>query len=89
MAIDDWDGRDDWSRHENRLWANMAEDNFADDRMAQTLYHAAFFEFGESPDQTNAIRDAFRGYMAEYYDVDVNEAFDYNAWRELYASGAV
>lgn len=84
MPIDDWEPRDDWSSRENNMWADMATENFADDPWAQYLYDQSFFTFGETPEETNRFRDAFEQYLDTYYGIDLDEVFDWEAWREAY-----
>lgn len=83
--MDEWEGRDDWSRFENQLWEDMAEGtDFLNDPYLQALYEASFFEFGQSPGATATIRDALYVYMENEYNVNFDDIFDWEAWREAY-----
>lgn len=74
---------DDFSSAEDALWFDAFGEGFEDSH-AQALYHAAYFEMEYSGDALQAIRDELKDYLQEYYDIDFDEVFDWEAWREAY-----
>lgn len=80
-----------FSPAEEALWDDvMAGINYTTDATAEALYHAAFFDFeGDyTSDERHAIQEAFYDYMSEYYDIDWQEEFDWEAYRESYGEVA-
>lgn len=78
-----------WSETEKDLWQDAFESVGAfDDRYAQTLFNAGYFETDYSSDERSAIRDRLSEYLMDEYGVDFDDVFDWEAWREAYGEGA-
>lgn len=73
-----------WSDGEKQLWEDFDSAGAFDDQHAQALFHAAYFDTGQSPDDRAAIRDALEQYLMDTYGIEFDEVFDWDAWRELY-----
>jgi len=80
-----------FSAAESALWDDvMAGVDYSYDATAEALYHAAYFDFANNYTQSerSAIQDAFHDYMLEQYDLDWDEEFDWEAYRESYGEAA-
>lgn len=74
----------DFSSAEDALWSDAFGEEFFDPT-AQALFHAAYFAPGEyEPDELSAIREQLASYLDAEYDIDFNEVFNWDAWREAY-----
>lgn len=74
----------DWSHLEKELYQDAFGETFYSDRVAEALYHEAFFNFDMREGEVSAIRDNLRGYLMDEYGVDFDEVFDWAIWREAY-----
>ena len=54
------------------------------DRMAQAVFHEAFFEFTYDNDQREALQGYLEDYLWDEYEVDFSELFDWEGYREWY-----
>lgn len=92
--IPDWAESLHWSQSEYDMFESAALGDAYDDRLLQTLYHEAFFNFDNSgvPFGNTTIMEAFReelrAYVEREYGIDWDEHFDWDAWREAYAEAA-
>lgn len=69
------------------MWSDAFEPVGAfDDRVAQALFNEGYFNFDITTSERSAIRDALHDYMIDTYDVDFDEIFDWQAWREAYGT---
>lgn len=86
------DGRwwipEQFSRTEGMLWDDFAIKSVYNDPVAQALFHSAYFDQSVSQDDRAAIRDALNDYMADEYNIEFQEVFDWDTWRENYEGGA-
>lgn len=73
---------------ENELWQGMIEQRpeMLGDRMLETLFHDSFFAQDVSSDIRALERDAFAHYIYDEYDLSIDDAIDWDAWREWYES---
>jgi hypothetical protein len=89
MAYDDFEnefvGR--FSHTESYLWQDAFGETFRD-QTAEALFHAAYFDQDYTTDERVQVRRALQEYMAEEYDIDFDEQFDWEAWRESYGQAA-
>jgi hypothetical protein len=76
-----------WSATEDLLWNDAFGSQF-NDQTAQALYHAAYFDQDYSTDERVQIRQAFADYLADEYDIDFDDVFDWETWRESYGVAA-
>lgn len=77
-----------WSDTENILWQDAFGSEF-NDPVAQAMYHSAYFEPGTwDSSQVSAIREALADYLSDTYDLEFDEVFDWEAWRESYGNAA-
>ena len=80
---DEW-GTEAWSDRQVDLWGDIVEFGVTSDGVAESLFHAAYFEFDRSTDEINAIRDTLDQYLMDEYGIDFDAAFDWEAYREMY-----
>lgn len=76
-----------FGKHEYELWHDFAGgmDEVYYDQNAQILFHEAMFNFGAwTDDQREAIQDMMHDYFVEEYDIDFDEYFDWEGYREWY-----
>jgi hypothetical protein len=82
---------DDFASHfsatEDFLW-NDAFGNEFQDTTAQALFHAAYFDQDYTTSERVAIREALAEYLEDEYDIDFDDVFDWEAWRESYGEAA-
>lgn len=78
-------GGEDWFEStEGRLWEDLVGDlpDALDDRLAQALYHEAYYDHDIlTPDRVGA-REALEEFMFDEYGIDFLAEFDWDAWRE-------
>lgn len=74
-----------WSERETDMWERFNSYNVTDDRVAQALFHEGFYNPGthEGVDKM-AIRDTLAEYLKDEYGIEFDDAFDWEAWREMY-----
>lgn len=75
---------EDWSTFEKELYQDAFGDVFYSDRMAEALYHEAFFNFNMGEGGITELRDNLRGYLMDEYGIDFDEQFDWDSWRDAY-----
>lgn len=74
-----------WSQREANLYADAFSPIGAfDDPVAQALFNEGYFNRDIPADDRSAIREALNDYMLQEYDVEFNDIFDWDAWREAY-----
>lgn len=88
MARDDFEDQfswlpNDWTSAEASLFEDMFGDEF-NDRTAQALYHAGYFDKEYDGDQRAAIRENLDSYLMDTYGIDFSDSFDWEKWREAY-----
>ena len=87
-----WEG---WSEDENALWqdaiSNIAEEygenvanTIAEDGWVQFLYHEALWDFAETGETRAGVFEAFMEYMADTYDIDWEDIYDWEDYRAAY-----
>lgn len=76
-----------WSPTEDMLWRGAFGDEF-NDQTAQALFHAGYFDQSYETSERVQIRQALDDYLGEMYDLDFDEVFDWEAWRESYGQAA-
>lgn len=74
-----------WDGALSELSPSVAE-AIRQDPFAETLYETALWDWNLAGDTRNDAYEAFAAYMDEYYDVEWEEIFDWDAWREAYDS---
>jgi hypothetical protein len=72
-------------------WANDAlAENLGEvweaDNWGHQLLFLAYYDRDLSPDLRFSARDALDSYLDQYYDVDLDDIFDYEAYKEWYDS---
>jgi hypothetical protein len=85
---DIWNG---WSDDERALFDDAIEtiggdlgQTIANDDWAGFLYHEAMWDFDIPADYRAGAYDAFIDYMLDTYDVEWDEVYDWEAYREAY-----
>lgn len=76
-----------WTAAEDLLWTDAFGGEF-EDTTAQALFHAAYFDQSYSTDERVQVRRALDEYLADVYDIDFDDVFDWEAWRESYGQAA-
>jgi hypothetical protein len=76
-----------WSQTEDLLWTDAFGNQF-EDTTAQALFHAAYFDQSYETDERVQIRRALDEYLKDEYDIEFDEVFDWEAWRESYGETA-
>lgn len=86
-----WDNQwnnlpEEWGETESRLFEDLLAGDSAleNDRLAQALYDEALFNFDLSAEDRRDIMDTLRDYLWEEYEIDFDDVFDWESWRELY-----
>jgi hypothetical protein len=76
----------EWGRNEAALWseATLHHPDVGRDLDAQALYDAALFTRSMTPGERAPILDNFKQYIWDEYDVDWDEIFDWEDYRENY-----
>lgn len=78
-------GDESWfNSTEGNLWSDLVDDRLTalDDRLAQALYHEAYYDHDIlTPDRIGA-REALEDFMWSEYGIDFEADFDWDAWRE-------
>lgn len=72
-------------------WANNAlgeelGEEWQADNWGQQLLYTAYYDNDLSPDLRYAAQEGFDNYIDAYYEVDFDEIFDWDAYREWYDS---
>lgn len=77
-----------WSDRQKSLWTDFDDKHsgLVDDRIAQTLFHEAYFNFDIDPNTRAAIRENLDAYLLDEYGVDFESEFDWKAYKEMYES---
>lgn len=95
MPLDDedWIVPDAWYTSEADLFFNMVEFGGGDaamlnDDYLQMQFDAAYFRDDITPFEREMAREALHDYLMEEYDVDFDDAFDWEHWRESYGVAA-
>jgi len=79
----------EWSRGERQFYEGWTEGSLErqirEDRIAQSLFHTAWFDF-EYQDKSYraAARRSLVNYVQQVYGVDFNRAFDWRAYKTNY-----
>lgn len=90
MAWDDeYDVPDSWSRQEASMFDNLihGDADIGGDRTLQLLFDVALFQDGFTPYEREAVMAALEDYLYDEYDIDFDESFDWEAFREWYSEG--
>lgn len=75
-----------WSNTEHFLW-DSAFGEF-NDPTAQALFHAGYFDQDYTTAERAAIRAELDRYLDDEYDIDFDDVFDWESWRESYGEAA-
>jgi hypothetical protein len=76
-----------WSNTEIGIYESITEYTAAyDDDEGKALFHAAYFELDRDWDDIKAIRAEVEQYFLEEYEIDIEEDFDWDDWRDWYDS---
>lgn len=69
------------------LYLDMVGGNhdMADDPILQLAFHEAFFDWDMSPEDKANNREALDLYLQEYYDIELDDVFDWEEYREWYS----
>ncbi len=88
MDAGDWETPISWWEEEADIYFNMSggDDAMLVDENLKLLFDVAYFDQDITPDERADARDALREYLSEEYGVDFDAAFDWEAYREWYAS---
>lgn len=82
-----------WGEAEAMFYADMANSvpelwtATPEVKRVQRLYHRAFFDREVSTIQRNQARDELRKDLEEVFNVDFDNIFDWESWREGYDAG--
>lgn len=77
----------EWSDTEAELFQPLVSESegaLANDRLAQALYDEAMFNMDLSRDDRFDIMETLRDYLWEEYEIDFDDIFDWEGWREVY-----
>lgn len=81
----------EWSDQERGIWDSLTAghpDAFQSEEL-QLIFHEAMFDTAMWSNDNAAIREDMEAALIQYleqYDIDFNESFDYDAYREWYDS---
>lgn len=86
MAYDDDDIPFSWSDSEMEFFDDFVggEPELVDDTELQMLFHEALFDRDVTPGDREHFRDDLEEYLWDKYEIDFNEIFDWEAYREAY-----
>lgn len=75
-----------WSEQEANLYDDFLSGNpeIASDHQLQFLYHAALFETDLSAPDRHIILVELENYLLEEYDIEFDDVFDWDGYREWY-----
>lgn len=83
-----WFSPNEWSPRETELFGRAFDDIDAlDDRIAQTMYHEAYFNFDLSQNEITQFRYNLDAYLMDTYGVEMADIYDWVAYREAYGGG--
>lgn len=76
----------EWGETEARLFEDLMahESSLEHDRLAQALYDEAMFNFDLSAQDRADIMETLKDYLWDEYEIDFDDVFDWESWRELY-----
>jgi hypothetical protein len=87
---DDYYVPQDWSDAEAQIYDRMVSGDaeIGNDQHLQGLYDAAFFDniHGNGGPEHDFLVDALRDYLLDRYDIEFDDVFDWEAWRDWYDS---
>jgi hypothetical protein len=85
---DDWDAPDHWDPDERDMWDDFVEldPRLGNDDYAQIMFHEAYFDREVNPSERDDFHDSLAAYLAEHYDIDFDEVFDWEDYRDWYES---
>ena len=78
---------EDWSFTEQNLWDQVTNSHpeLAGDREAEMYYHLGYFSDGDlSGKDMQIMQDALINYLNDNYDIDWDQEFDWEDYREWY-----
>jgi hypothetical protein len=79
-------GDESWfNSTEGNLWSDLVDDlpSALDDRLAQALYHEAYYDHDILTPERIGAREALEDFMWDEYGIDFEAEFDWDAWREF------
>lgn len=84
--MDEWDYPDEWDSAEAEMFYDLTDgiDAMLEDQTLQALFHDGLFADDYSPDEQQAIFETLVDYFYEEYDLEFNQEFDWEAFREWY-----
>lgn len=84
---------DDWGRNESDLWTEMVDasgggsqrkTDLHNDDLLRELYDTALYNWDITPAERRATMTTLIAYLDEFYDVDFDDIFDWEGYRENY-----
>lgn len=81
-------GREDWDRGEELLWTDLltGDEWMMGDAYAADLFDKAFFDPSTTKEERESSREALIDYLWNEYEIDFEEAFDWEDYRDWYDS---
>jgi hypothetical protein len=77
---------DHWYSAETSMYVDLVGGvpQIADDSALQLLFHEALFDMELSPHQREGVLQELERYLWEEYDINFDDVFDWEAYREWY-----
>ncbi len=81
-----WDLPDDWKRVEKDIYRDLVDSNpdIGNDPRLQRLFDRAMFDMDIDRDERDDAYFKLKMYLWQKYDIDFEDAYDWEAYREWY-----